>query len=270
MLAQERQQAILNILQENRSIKISDIVDRFEISTLTARRDLDVLEARKLIRRVYGGAILEEPQGAVSLRDSSPDAPTEPEREKTVRVKAIAKAAAAMVKEYDTLFMGNGNTVWEIARRLKHFSHLTVITSSLLVINELAATNNKIVVLGGILGPGEPSIHGSDVLKMLNNYCADKSFTSCMGVCAEFGVTGDFTPTVEGGRIMIEKSAHPVLVCTSSKIGYHASDVVCPVSRLEAIITDDGISEQQKEELEMAGTRVIVTSTKEKENAGNT
>ncbi len=264
MLAQERQQAILNLLQENHSIKISDIVDQFEISTLTARRDLDVLEARKLIRRVYGGAILEELQSAVSLRDSSPDIPTEPERERNNRIKAIAKTAASMVREYDTLFMGNGTLILEIARRLKHFSHLTVITSNLLVINELAATNNKIVVLGGLLGPGEPSIHGTFAIEMLRSYCADKSIISCMGVCAEFGVTSDFTPTVEVGRMMVEQSAHPMLVCTSSKCGYHTSDVVCPVSRLEAVITDDGIAPEQQKKLELAGTKVIVASTREK------
>lgn len=266
MLAQERQQIILDMLQANRSIKISDIVDQFGISTLTARRDLDVLEARKLVHRVYGGAILEEPTtAATQMNPLSPNL-VQPERERSNRKKAIAKTAAAIVKEYDTVFLGNGVLIAEIAHCLRHFSHLTIITSSLTVINEMAATNNKIIVLGGTLGPGEPSIHGSSALDMLRNFCADKAFISCMGVSPEFGVTSDFIPTVEVGRLMVEQSAHPMLVCSSSRYGLHKPHVVCPVSRLEAIVIDDGLSAEQQKALEMAGTKVLVASTREKDS----
>lgn len=263
MLAQERQQIIMDMLRANRSVKIAEIADRFQISTLTARRDLDVLEKRKLVRRVYGGAILLN-EAVSPLRDSAPSLPQEAEKDWDIRAKAIAKLAASTVEEYDVIFLGNGQIILEIARNLRHFSHLTIITSSLLVVNEMFTTNNKLIILGGTLGPSEPSIHGDSALQMLRSYCADKAFISCMGVCAEFGVTSDFSPTALVGQVMVEQSAHPMLVCTSSKCGFHTLNVVCPVSRLDAIITDDGIDPAQRDALTAAGTTIYTAATQSK------
>ncbi len=258
MLAQERQQIIMDMLAVNRSVKTSEIVERFQISTLTARRDLDVLEKRKLVRRVYGGAVLSA-GSAAAFCDSAPVLLREAEKDSENRYRAIARLAASMVEEHDILFLGNGQLVGQIARNLHHFSHLTIITSSLLVVNEMAGTSNNLIVLGGMLGPDEPSIHGDTAVQMLRGYCADKAFISCVGVCADFGVTSDFSPTALIGRVMVEQAAHPMLVCTSSKCGFHTLNVVCPVSRLDAIITDDGIDPVQREALTDAGTTVYVT-----------
>ena len=260
MLAHERQAIILDLLQKNRVIKISDISSRFGVSTLTARRDLDVLQNQNLVRRVYGGAIL--------LSDSSSTPASSPaylpdHRGRNLRTEkeAIGKLAASMVREGDILFLGSGTTILEVARNIRHMSNLTIISGSLAVINELASTNNSIHILGGLLDSSEHSVTGSLANSMLESFCADKVFISCDGFSLARGVTAYHPPGAEAGQIMMRNSAQSILVCGSHKFGINALSVVCPLSSLDMIITDDGLSIEDRDSIRNLGVDLRLTET---------
>lgn len=253
MLAQERHAIILEMLQQRNIIKISDIANRFGISNLTARRDLDALQDQNLIRRVYGGAVLVEQaaegsEGAAAFR----------RRADRTEIRAIGKAAAAMVQPGDILFLGTGTTVLEVARHIRHLNDLTILTNSLAVINELADTGNVLYVLGGKLDKEEHSFSGAYASQMLQTFCADKAFVGCGGISKAQGIT-DYSPQVaEIDRLMVQKSSCAVLVCASHKFETNTLSVVCPLSELDMIITDEGLPVRQRDSLRRQGVELRV------------
>ena len=132
MLARERHEIIIETLKNTHIIKITDIVKRFDVSNETARRDLEALQNQKLVKRIYGGAVLTAPPSAEQYISR----PMISQREKS----AIGRACAAMINDGDTILIDTGTTMLEVARNLNHFN-ITVITNSLPIINELASSN---------------------------------------------------------------------------------------------------------------------------------
>ncbi|MCX7609539.1 MAG: DeoR/GlpR family DNA-binding transcription regulator, partial [Anaerolineales bacterium] len=133
--AQERQNDILALLARQRRLSVVEIVERFRVSEATARRDLEALAEQGKLQRVHGGAIL--------LSNAPPEAPIlQRQREQTAEKIRIGLAAASLVKDGETIFLGSGSTVLEAAHALRTKQNLTVITNSLPVINTLVNLDN--------------------------------------------------------------------------------------------------------------------------------
>ena len=252
MLPEERLEVILDMLKTKKSVRIAEISQRFDISNLTARRDLDELQKRQIVRRVYGGAILitdpSSPSSSSSLSAKNQSSYDE--------IQSIGKLAASMIQEGDIVFLGTGSTILEVARNMHHLSNVTVLTNSLAVINELSTTNNTIRVLGGTLDNNEQFIYGSAANESLKTFYADKAFIGCGGVSLTHGIADYQEPLADICRIMVHNSAHSVLVCSSDKFNASAFSIVCPLSMLNTIVTDDGLSQKvkthiQKENLDL-------------------
>lgn len=261
MLAHERQTHILNHLREHRVIKIADIVVRFGVSSLTARRDLDVLQEQRLVRRVYGGAILAVEPASLESSDSSHFPAGNLSQAKNLERKAIGKLAASLVREGDILFLGSGTTVLEVARNLRNFSNLTVITSSLAIINELATTSNTIYILGGRLDNSEHSIDVSD--PSLQSFCADKAFISCDGITTTHGVTASYPPNTRTGHWMVKNAKQAILVSSSNKFGNNALSVTCDLAEISTIVTDEGLSPEYRDLLVQQGAHLLLAPIKD-------
>jgi DeoR/GlpR family transcriptional regulator of sugar metabolism len=247
VLPNERIDVILDMLKEKKTVRIAEISKRFDVSNLTARRDLDVLQDRKIVRRVYGGAILIADPSKLRTSSSTPSLPPSAYNE----LHSIGKAAASMIQEGDVVFLGTGSAILEVARNMHHLSDVTVITNSLAVINELSRTSNTIRTVGGTLDNNEQFIYGSSANDLLKTFCADKAFIGCGGVSLTHGVTDYQEPLADICRIMVHNSAFSVLVCSSNKFDVNAFSIVCPLSKLNAIITDDGIPQNARRQLEM-------------------
>ena len=260
MLAQERQKRILDKLFSQRTIKISDIAEEFGVSNLTARRDLDALQEQDLVRRVYGGAIL-----TTASENASAFLSPQKEHESKTEKEAIGKLAASLIEDGDTVYFGTGTTCLEIAKNVRQMSDLTIITSSLSIINELANSKNTIYVLGGILDTYEWKIIGSSTLEMLDRFCPDKAFISCDGITLEHGVTAYHQYGAVSGSLIVKNSAKSFLAAKSRKFGLNALNKVCPLSDLYAVITDDRLPQEQREEMEKAGVRMFYAEMFDKE-----
>lgn len=180
------------------------------------------------------------------------------EQAKDLEKRAIGKLAASLVQEGDILFMGSGNTVLEVARNLRHLSSLTVITSSLSVINELSTTGNTIYILGGRLDYSEQSIEIQD--SRLESFCTDKAFISCDGVTLTHGVTASYPPNVRAGQLMVKNAKEAILVANSRKFGNNALSITCKLSELSTVVSDDGLSEEYQKALLQQGVSLMLAS----------
>lgn len=254
MLAQERQTIILDMIRERSIIKNSDIVSLFGVSSLTARRDLDALQDRGIVRRVYGGAVLADQ----SVRQEKNTEALADGDLRTMRRAAMVREAIAMVREGDRIHLGNGVTVAEIARQLCRFRQLSIVTGSLAAASQLIGSGHEVFLLGGKLHHDERNLSGSYAIQMAKDFHVNIAFIPCGGVSAEYGVMSDYLPAAELGRVGFENAKKAVLVCSSERIGRVTMHAVCPVSTLDVIITDDGISAEQKEALEACGVEVVV------------
>ena len=158
MLAHERQEIIVDMLRKKKVVKNTELAQLFKTSNLTIRRDLDALADKGLVRRVYGGAVLL--QKTETAQSQRPAADTSGELRHSRRA-AIAKAAVALVREGDRIHLGYGTTVVEIARQLRQFRQLSIVTGSLTAAFQLINTNHDVYVLGGQLHHDERNLSGN-------------------------------------------------------------------------------------------------------------
>jgi DeoR/GlpR family transcriptional regulator of sugar metabolism len=231
MLSEERRNEILEIINREKVIKIKDITDKYNVSVATARRDLDILEAQLYVKRIYGGAALVTPSGTEPLFFTR-------EMENRAEKIAIGKAAAELVVEGDTVMLDIGTTTLEVARNLKKIPNITVITSSLTIMNELANSNVTVYSVGGKIRPHELSLSGSIALNSLEQFCVQKAFIGAAGVTFNEGIS-DFNYEETQVRLMaIKRAKQAILVVDSAKFGNNAFAITCPLEYFHIIVTD--------------------------------
>ena len=140
ILTPERQKQILSLLTRQGRLSVTEIVERFSISEATARRDLESLASQGKAQRVHGGVI--------AVEHAPPELPIlERESEQPDEKIRIGRAVASLVTDKETVFLGSGTTVLEVARNLRDHKNLTMITNSLPVLNMLAGIK-EITVIG--------------------------------------------------------------------------------------------------------------------------
>ena len=257
MFVKQRLEIIMEMLQEHKSVTISDICDRLEISQLTARRDLAVLQEQNLIHRVYGGAMLAE-------SEDNTFNPNNLDAEESERfLQAIAQEAASTVREGDVIFMGPGATVQAMAQYLRLIPKLTVITCSPDVLVALANSEVSIYITGGKLvdNANRSTISSPQAIEYLKSFCADKAYISCSGVSLKHGVSDRSTSSAELCRIMVENADHTYLVSNSDKFGKNSLSTVCPLKSIHTIITDSSLKKEIVQDISKLGVQLDLVDT---------
>ncbi len=250
MTNQERKQKIIELVSRNKSIQVTQLTSLFGVSVMTIRRDLDELEKKHYVKRVYGGAVLNEdelnkpyfPRAAInsSIKD------------------LIAKKAVELVKDGDTIILDLGTTVLQVSKHLDGIKDLSVITCSIPVINELEVYSDlRVYALGGELHRENHAFLGSETESAINMYCADIAFIGVAGISMEHGLTNFYYPTASLCRKIIKQSKMVVLLADSSKFCKTKTAVVGNLSVIDAIITDTGIPQDYLQEFERLGVKVI-------------
>ncbi len=260
MLARERQKQILEMFKDQRIIKTSDIAEKYGISNLTARRDLDVLSEQGLVRRIYGGAFL------IPKTVPDPVIEEETQRKKDIEIRiteAIGKLAATMVEEGDMVYLGNGLQTLEVAKNLVKIPNLTYITGSMMIANFLMNSNCMTYILGGLIDPYEQNIYTRSAMSMMENFYPDKAFLGCNGITLKHGVTAYNLPGAELGTISVQSSAKTIIVAQSWKFGTDARNKVCNLSDVYAIVTDDNLPPEHRESFGKAGVPIYFAETTE-------
>ncbi len=252
MLNEERRRSILEIInREGRGI-VKDLSRHFKTSNVTIRKDLEILHNRGVVHRTHGGAL---PLQSGALLDFSLQ-----EKEKLHRKEKerIGQAAAALIKEGESVVLDSGTTTRAVARALRERKQLTVITNAVNIAAELAGTSIEVILTGGILREKSFSLVGPLAEETLRSLSADILFLAVDGIDVHFGLTTPNLLEARVNRVMVEISRRTVLVCDSSKFGRRSLSLIAPMSSIQQIITDNRIPKSDVIALEEAGIEVAI------------
>jgi DeoR/GlpR family transcriptional regulator of sugar metabolism len=251
MLPAERRARILEVLEQQRVVKVSTLSDVLGVSEITIRRDLKLLDREGILRRTHGGAVLRRRPSA------------EPQLETAVAAEAfteqkarIARAAAAMIEPGDTVFLGSGSTVAAVLRFVDPALGARIVTHSLAAAAEAQDPSLEIIFLGGLYRPGLNAVEGTWTVDMIGSFHADKAFLGADGLDATAGLT---TPSMAVAGIelaMIRRTRGEVVVLADGdKIGLVHQVVVCPLDQIDVVLVDDGVSPDVQLRIQRAGPR---------------
>jgi DeoR family transcriptional regulator, aga operon transcriptional repressor len=248
----ERQKQILSLLTQQGRLSVAEIVTQFSISQATARRDLDSLASQGKVQRVHGGVI--------AIEQAPPELPIlERESEQMGEKIRIGRAAAALVADNETLFLGSGTTVLEVARNLKDHKNLTVITNSLPVLNILAGLKEITVIsLGGMLRESELSFIGHITEQALIEVRADKVFMGTHGVSLEHGLTNDYLQETLTDRAIIKSGREFIVVADHTKVNRVSTVLLAPWNSVHTFVTDSGVDKKFVQALMQQGIQVLM------------
>jgi DeoR family transcriptional regulator of aga operon len=248
----ERQEQLLRFVRQHQRATVAEISERFAVSLATARRDLDTLAERGEIKRFHGGAKTvpqAPPEAPVLLRSSE-------QAEEKMR---IGQATAELIKDGETVFLGSGTTVLEVARCLRARHNLTVITNSLLVINILADLPHiTLIDLGGILRHSEMSMIGHLTQQALAEVNAQKIVLGVHALDLEYGLTNENLPETMTDRTILARRSEIIIVADHSKCGRISTAFLAPITAMHKLVTDSQVSPDFVEALRAKGIEVVI------------
>ncbi|MEG0769341.1 MAG: DeoR/GlpR family DNA-binding transcription regulator [Ruthenibacterium sp.] len=232
MLAQERRNLILERLQEEKSVVVGELSQRYSVSEETIRRDLDKLEKDGFATKSYGGAVINE--------NVNIDMPFNVRKKRNISGKQkIAGMVEGMVESGDHIILDASTTAVFIAKAIKHKKNLTVITNSIEIMIELSDVPGwKIISPGGSLREGYLALIGPRVSEGLRAYHVEKAFVSCKGVEMESGFTDGNEDVAQTKRTMLHCAKEKILVVDSSKFDTVAFAHIGDLEDVDAVVTD--------------------------------
>lgn len=253
MLPAERRNHILNELQTKGKIEIEILAAELNVSPMTVRRDLVLLEEQGLAHRTHGGAVLYDGL----LRETPYDTKEISNMEEKRR---IGRAASQLVKDGSVVILDAGTTTLEVARSIKHIKNLTVITNDLKIALELSdGTETKVYCMGGQVQNGLGTIYGEHAQEFLSNIRADTCFIATSSFDINWGLS---SPTIEKAnlkRLMMKAADQVVLVTDHSKFNKKSFARIANVDELDIIITDQVLEDSFQNILMEKGvqTRIV-------------
>jgi len=250
-LKDERHAQIRRLVEVRGQMTVSELSSQFNVSEATIRRDLEELDGHWL-RRTHGGA--------VRLERAAKEPPIlQRVNEQQAEKARIGQAAVRLIQNGETIFLGSGSTVLEIAHAIPTELHLTVITNSLTVVNELAGRPQvELVVIGGMFRPSELSMVGHIAEHDIQEFRADRVFIGMRSIDCKQGFTNDFMPETLTDRTIMTIAPQVVVVADHTKFNRVSMVFVAPIIAAHRIITDNGITNEQAAEIREMGVEVIV------------
>jgi DeoR family fructose operon transcriptional repressor len=210
-----RREQILDLLQTQSSVKVTELASRLDVSETTIRSDLIALEEAHKLTRVRGGAILKD-----QIHWHSP-AFTARARINAGAKRVIARRAAAMVQDGDSLMLDASTTVFHMVPVLQERRNLVIITNGIEVALSLADDPSKtIILLGGVLRPDGLSITGHLGEKILQDLHVKRAFISCSGLSIEKGLTEVHIQEAQLKAKMVQSSQEIIALVDADKVGH--------------------------------------------------
>jgi DeoR family transcriptional regulator, aga operon transcriptional repressor len=252
VLNEERRRAILELVNREGRVVVPELSRRFETSRVTIRKDLEVLHNLRQLHRTHGGAL--------PTRDRALDDPSLREKEQLHRKEKlrIAEAAAQMVSSGQVIILDSGTTTTAIARALRSFHDLTIVTNAVNIAVELARTSIEVILTGGTLRNNSFSLVGPMAEDTLRNLSADLLFLAVDGFDVHYGLTTPNLLEAKVNRVMVEVAKRTVTVCDSSKFGRRSLSLIVPTSAMHGVITDRGITKSDLRALKETGIEVTI------------
>jgi DeoR/GlpR family transcriptional regulator of sugar metabolism len=244
----ERQSKILTLLSRNDLTSVNELSLKLRVSSVTIRQDLNFLESEGLVKRVHGGAVLEDADDLSNRLGFNYD--------KKLR---IARKAALLVNEGETILIESGSTNVLLTRELIKMRNVTLITTNVFIARQFRKNDKaSIILLGGIYQPGSESMVGKITKICLDQINFDKAFVGIDGYTTESGFTLRDLFRAEISSYIIKKSCETIIVSDSSKFGKTELTNICYPSEIKHIATDSDLDPGYKEEFITAGIDLIL------------
>ncbi len=237
MFALERQKKILEILKESGAVWVSKLSDELGVTEETVRRDLEKLEAKELLIRTHGGAIpIEEAKLELSL---------EKRKHTNTDIKAkLAKEAVKSIVPGDTVFLDASTTTFYLSKELKALKNVTIITTSIRIIDELKDQKNlKVISVGGYVSENQSLVGNLAEQNIIHYFYADKMFFSSRGITKNGGILESNEQECSIKQKMLKNSTEKFYLCDSSKIGRIGFAKLAQLNEIDHIITDSELDE---------------------------
>lgn len=241
-------------LNAHGQVNVNELSEILGVTGVTIRNDLAQLEKKRVLIRARGGAIKYEHNFAEE------DYPlSDKQKRHFLEKREIGKRAAELIEENNTIIIDSGSTTYELAKNLKQFNALTVITNALNVATLLAEYNNiDVIVPGGMLKKNSLSLVGILAERGFRDYYCDKLFLGVDGFDLDFGISTPDPEEAHLNQVMIGKSKEIIVVADSSKFQKRGFAFIAPVNKINTIVTDKGILPENRNKLERLGVKVIV------------
>ncbi|MEI8672335.1 transcriptional repressor AgaR [Vibrio sp. SA48] len=250
--AVERRMEIVNVVNRDGKARVEDLAAQFDVSSVTIRSDLSLLEKNGYVVRSHGAAI---PNTGVIA-----ELTVHEKRRKNTGIKSlIGQAAAKLIESGDTVILDSGTTTREIATSLKSLEDVVVMTNGLDVAMELAsAPGVEVLMSGGVLRKNALSFSGSQAEHSLKNYRFDKVFLGVDGFDLRAGITTHNEQEASLNRLMCEISEQVIAVADSSKFGKRSCHMIREFGNIDTLVTDSDIPEDYVHGLREMKVEVII------------
>ena len=251
--ADERHAEILRLLGADRRVESARLAALFGISAESVRKDLALLEAKGLLRRVHGGAVPREPSRAEPHVADRGD--------RLAEKSAIARRALDFVPEGGSLLLDAGSTTLRLAEMLPVDRDLVVYTNSWPVAAALQERGIEVVLLGGRIRPVTMAAVGALTAQALASVNVDVAFLGTNGLTLDRGLTTPDADEADVKRLMLAAAKQRVFLVDSSKFGSASLARHAALSDVDVLITDDGVTRDQRDGLRAAGITVEVVAS---------
>lgn len=253
MFAEERQDHVATLALQRGRVSVTELAERFEVTTETVRRDLSALERRGVLRRVHGGAVpadaLTATEAGFGVRDV---ANTE------VKDRIAAAALTLLPEGGGTLVLDAGTTTARLATLLPRDRRLSVFTNGVPVAGRLAdAPLIDLHLVPGLVRTTTQAAVGVDAVEALGRIRAEVVFLGTNGISLEHGLSTPDHAEAATKRAMVRCAQRTVVLADSSKLGQELATRFADLADVDVLVTDDGIDDQWRRDLETAGVEVL-------------
>lgn len=254
MTASQRRLQIVEMIREKGYLNAAELSEVFGVDSSTIRRDLAQLEKTGQVMRTHGGLL-----PSMAAAESTLDTPWNVRHQMNNPAKvAIARYAASLVRDGQSLILDNGSSVYELALALRDKRNLTVVTNDVLTAVALSACPGiTIHVAGGMMLNNVYTLIGQETVDKINSLHVDWAFLGAEGVHFDNGITNINTVEIPVKKAMIQAAEKTVVLADSSKIGYRALAHVCPLSEIDSVVTEASPTLKQRARY---GERLVVVA----------
>lgn len=243
----ERKSIILDLLMEDGSVSVSELAKRVNVTVVTARADLVTLEEEGLLVRTHGGAV---PARHPKIMERS-------QANKEIKA-AIAKSAASMINDGDTVIITAGTTTALIAKYLLGKRDLHIVTNNTLLLTYARANPQmRVTLIGGEFRPSEEGMVGPMALAAIDQFHVSKAFIGIDGASIKQGFTANSVESADLVRKMAEQADEVIAISDSQKFGKPGFARILPFNGVDALVTDNNLTKEFEAELSNANVRII-------------
>ncbi|NOH02725.1 MAG: DeoR/GlpR transcriptional regulator [Chloroflexi bacterium] len=244
------------MVMERGNVTIADICSQFNVSDMTARRDLNELDRQGLLRRVHGGAI------ANLGRSYEPSFQTRAVKNLEEK-KAIGLKAAELIYDGDSIALDVGTTTLEIVPGLLGKRNLTIVTSCLQIAAKIVdqiplEVDARLIITGGIVRPRELSMVGHIPEQVYQDLHVDKAFIGIGGISLEDGLTEYNIEDTQIKRMLIRSAREKIVVADGAKFGVTTFTSVAALTAVDKIVTDRSAPPEFLDKVREQGVEVIL------------